>query len=459
MKNFRLVSVAASFLLLVFLCGTFAVCQEPRITPAVKTQPTPAVSVANFDKDNPPLFDEEKIPKYVLPDALKMQDGRKATTPEQWTKERRPELLKLFEEHMHGKATLFRTGNTAFKTRFEYLSSKPVYDGKGIQHQFQIVWYRGNDEHRVAVLAYVPKTDKKVAAFIGLNFMGNHTVDTDTDIRIPLVWDRSRGAKHGTSAPGKETDRGLQASRWPVPLFLERGYALVTAYYCDIEPDFDGGYLHGVRRFLYKEGEKQKPDEANTIATWAWGLSEMLDAVEHFQDKLGIDPKKTIVNGHSRLGKTSLWAGAIDQRFAMVISNNSGSGGAALARREWGETTHKTNAYNLHWFCDNFKKYDKDIQSLPFDMHELIALSAPRPVYVASATEDTWADPKGEFLSAFHADPVYRLLGTDGIGGVTEMPQPDKSVGGIIRYHVRTGKHDITEFDWKNYFDAADKYL
>jgi len=403
----------------------------------------------------PPILDEANVPTYTLPDPLAMQDDRTVTTAEQWFKERRPELLKLFEEHMHGKPTLFRTGNTAFQTRFEYLSSKSVYDGKGIQHQFQIVWYRGDDEHRVDVLAYVPTSDAKVPALIGLNFMGNHTVTADPDIRIPArIWERRKPAW----TPGKEEDRGAQSERWPVEMILSRGYAVVTAYYCDIEPDCNGGFIHGIRRFLYKEGEKQAPDEANAIATWAWGLGEMLDAVTHFQDKLGIDPAKTAVMGHSRLGKTSLWAGAIDPRFAMVISNNSGSCGAALSRREYGETTRLTNT-NPHWFCDNFKKYNDNVHVMPFDQHELIALAAPRPVYVASATQDRMADPKGEFLAAFHADPVYKLLGTDGIGGVTEPPPPDRSVGGTIRYHNRTGKHDIVEFDWKNYCDFADTHL
>ena len=404
----------------------------------------------------PPNYDEAKVPPYMLPDPLTMQDGRKVTTPEQWTKERRPELLKLFEEHVYGKATLFRTGNTAFKTRFEYLTSKEVYGGKGIQHQFQIVWFQGEDTHRVDVLAYTPKgASGKVPAFIGLNFQGNHTVDADPDIRIPRVWDRSRPI----SVPGKENERGAQKRRWPIELLLDRSYAVVTAYYCDVEPDCNGGFRHGVRRFLYKDGEKQAPNEANTIATWAWGLGEMLDAAIHFQDKLGIDPTKVAVTGHSRLGKTALWTGAIDPRFAMVISNNSGRGGAALSRRQFGESSTPLAAWYSRWYCGNFEQYaNDDIHSLPVDQHELIALSAPRPIYVASAAEDLWADPKGEFLSALHADPVYRLLGTEGIGGVTEMPGPDQSVGGIIRYHNRTGKHDMLEYDWKNYCDFADKY-
>ena len=408
----------------------------------------------------PANYVESKVGEYVLPDPLKMQDGRKVDSAKMWNEERRPELLKLFEENVYGKATLLRTGNTAFKTRYEYLSAKPVYGGKGVLHQFQIIWYQGNDEHRLDVLAFVPKTAdvRKVPAFIGLNFMGNHTVDPCPDIRLPArIWARSSPPTH---APAKEEDRGLQAHRWPVELFLDRGYALVTAYYCDIEPDANGAYRHGIRKFLYKEGEKQKPNEANTIATWAWGLGEILDSVEHFQDKLGIDPTKTAVNGHSRLGKTALWAGAIDPRFAVVISNDSGCGGAALARRNYGETVHRINTAFPHWFCDNFKKYNLDVHALPVDQHQLVALSAPRPVYVASATQDRWADPKGEFLSAFHADPVYKLLGTNGIGGIPEVPpEPAKSVGGIIRYHCRIGEHNIIEFDWKNYCDFADKYL
>ena len=412
----------------------------------------------------PPNYDESKVPEYVLPDPLTMQDGRKVETAEQWITERRPELLRLFEENVYGKATQFRTGNTAFKTRFESLASKEVYNGKGFQHQFQIVWYQGDepgeDAHRVDVLAYTPKSDTKVPAFIGLNFMGNHTVDADPDIRLPArIWDRLQPIH----TPGKESERGEQSRRWPVELLLNRGYAVVTAYYCDIEPDCNGGFRHGVRRFLYKEGEKQAPDEANTIATWAWGLGEMLDAIEHFQDKLGIDPTKVAVTGHSRLGKTALWAGAIDPRFAMVISNDSGCGGAALIRRRFGAPVQVLPVQFPHWCCDNlndrFGKPNPDVDSLPIDMHELIALSVPRPVYVASATEDLWADPKGEFLSAFHADPVYKLLGTDGIGGVTEPPNPDQSVGGTIRYHNRTGKHDMLEYDWKNYCDFADQAL
>jgi len=435
----------------------------------------------------PANFDESKVPNYVLTDPLLTKDGRKVDTPELWHEVRRPELLRLFASEMFGQPLalqrfrqttrnkLGQHGRPAFNgliTTVNHLDTELVLEGKAVRHQIRLgvlpLGSADNTAHSINVLIYTPKTDdpaKQVPAFVGLNFRGNHTIAADPNIHLGTVWRTPQGGWDGRDnilvpQSATEEERGMRASRWSVEMIIERGYALVTAHYQDFEPDFDGGLRYGVRRFIYSENETPEPNDANAIATWAWGLSRILDVLVSGKELgLNIDPERVAVIGHSRLGKTALWAGAIDQRFAMVISNNSGSGGVALSRREFGETLLLTNTARPHWFAGNFKKHGRDVQSMPFDQHELIALIAPRPVYIASAVEDLWADPKGEFLSVLHADPVYRLLGTDGFAGVREMPELDKSVGGTIGYHIRTGRHDITEFDWEQFLDFADRHF
>lgn len=207
------------------------------------------------------------------------------------------------------------------------------------------------------------------------------------------------------------------------------------------------------RLFPDQKPDANHPNRWGTIAAWSWGISRLLDVVSQQPE---LNETNYAVVGHSRLGKAALWAGANDERFTLVISNNSGCGGAALERRNFGETVEIINNSFPHWFCGNFKKYAKNEKAMLHDAHFIIASIAPRAVYIASATEDQWADPKGEYLSGSYATPVYKMLGLSGLDGETP-PAPDTSVGGSIGYHARTGAHDILSFDWQRYMDFADR--
>jgi hypothetical protein len=387
-------------------------------------------------------YDEANVKPYTLPDPLKMQDSRAVTTAKMWQDARRPELLNLFRTQVYGQRPPKPDGIT-----YEVSETTPEYlHGKGTRKDVRVFAPAKNGgkdsggKEKVQLLAFTlftPKTDKPVPAFLGI-----HLFDTKSDAPIP---GNVLEADVGRKLPGKDL----------LTTILDRGYAIATIDPDDLCPDDKKTYRHGALEYLYPDRSGVPgAEEPGAIAVWAWGLSRALDYLE---TDPAIDSKRVAAIGHSRRGKTALWAGAEDERFAIVISNDSGCGGAALSRRIFGETVNRINHAFPHWFCGNFKQYNGREDALPVDQHELIALSAPRPVYVGSAVDDGWADPKGEFLGALGAEPVYKLFGLGGLGA-SELPPLNQPVGDAIGYHIRSGKHALTDFDWLLYLEFADRH-
>ncbi|MDL2304193.1 acetylxylan esterase [Bacteroides sp. OttesenSCG-928-D19] len=392
-------------------------------------------------------YDESKVPAYVLPDVLLLQNGKKVETKEQWETERRPEVLELFTSQMYG-----RTPVEKIKVRYETLTENPNdLGGKATSRQVKFIFSNGQKEIEAILLMYIPNKPKgKVPVFVGYNFKGNHSITLDTTVYYPPVFHLVREADH------PDWVRGNQANRWCIEKIIDRGFALATMCYHDIFPDKEGLKDHSiVSLFSGYNPASKAPDEWQAIGAWAWGSSRIADYLE---TEKRIDATKIAIMGHSRQGKAALWAGAQDTRFQIVISNDSGSGGAALSKRVFGETVAIVSSIKPAWFCPAFNQYRGREADLPFDQHELLALIAPRKLYVASAEDDQWADPRGEFLSAYYAGSVYKLYGLSVLPS-DQMPIIHQPIMEDVGYHIRSGKHDVTDYDWERFMDFADKHF
>lgn len=404
----------------------------------------------------PAQLDETPPPAYTLPDPLRCADGTLVRDAETWRSRRRAELLELFAREIYGRTPLQRPAEMNFEVG---AVDRSALGGAATRKEVTIWFDRTRTGPPLHLLMFVPNAAVNAArpapAFLGLNFYGNHTVHADPGVALSTAW-ISSDAPGAASHRATEAARGTDAAKWPVETLIARGYAVVTAYCGDLCPDRPDGLATGVSGWLAGGDATERASDAwGAIGVWAWGLSRALDYLETDRE---IDAARVALHGHSRLGKAALWAGAQDERFALVISNESGCGGAALSKRVHGETVARINAAFPHWFALNFRRYDDNETALPLDQHELLALIAPRPLYVASAEDDDWADPQGEFLAVKAAEPVYRMFGHTGPAGL-DVPPVNTPDGAALRYHIRTGPHAMTEFDWACYLDFADRWL
>lgn len=386
-------------------------------------------------------YDESKVGNFILPDALMKTDGNRIASSNEWEKYR-SHWIGLFEKTMFGKMP-----KKMIWLSSELISKKTIMHGKAVQYVWNLSFA---GKHNATVLGVFPNKKGKVPVFIGLNFCGNQTTSTNPDIPLFDKYVICNDAPAFNDHKGTPASRGSWAHRWQFEKIIEAGMGSISIACGDFEEDYPEGYKKGIRTTLSEELGLE-PEEWSAIGAWSWGLSRVVDFLE---TQPMIDSKKIILHGHSRLGKTALWAGATDQRFAAVISNESGEGGAALSRRNYGENLWRITNSFPHWFLNQYKQYAYKENELPFDQHILLSLIAPRPLYVASAVDDKWSDPKGEFLGGQNTEAVYNLYSLKGLGGL-EFPSVNTPVGDQVRYHIRDGKHDMNLYDWTQYINFA----
>ncbi|HSI34418.1 MAG: alpha/beta hydrolase family protein [Phycisphaerae bacterium] len=373
------------------------------------------------------MYREEGVPKYTLPDPLARADGSKIATAKEWEAGERQRTLDLFATHVFGK-----TPARPAAMKFEVLLDDPkAMEGKATHKRVKITSTdAAGKSYAFEASLMLPNGAKgPVPAFVLIN---NRPVASA---------DPTRGEKNGF---------------WPAEEIVARGFATAVFRTWDVDPDEkgDAARAKGVRGVWPDGGGKVADGDAwATIGAWAWGASRVMDWLETVP---AVDAKRVAVIGHSRGGKTALWAGAQDVRFSVAISSCSGEGGASLSRRRLGERVAHLNKSFPFWFCGNYKKFDDKEDALPVDHHQLVALMAPRAVAIGSADTDLWADPRGEFLAVAHAGPVFALYGQPTVAPA-EMPALESPLNrGKLHYHVRKGGHNLLPQDWGYYMDFAE---
>jgi (4-O-methyl)-D-glucuronate---lignin esterase len=389
-------TLCASLLAALLIRGRFVLAQQPKLPP-------------DYPKAQ---YDESKVPKYVLPDPLVMQNGKKVKNTKEWIKKRRPELLELFANDVYGHAVVGRPKEMTW----EVVSNESGSLNGAAKAKTVAIYFAGKKDG--------PKMNLRISL----------PVHAEKPVPVFLV---------------------PMGDRW-TEIVVSHGYGFATFNAADIEADRKDGFERSIRAFyVARTHHSLGPGDWGAIGAWAWGMSRAMDYLVTDPE---VDAKRVAIMGFSRYGKVTVWAGAQDERFAIVFSGEAGCGAVNLVRRQYGETVKIINERFPYWFDGNFKAYGDRVNELPIDFHELTALIAPRPIYIATAEQDYWEDQRGSFLAAKAAEPVYKMFGKTGLG-VDQMPPVETPVGDTIGFHNRKGFHGINDYDWRQFLAFADRHF
>ena len=381
----------------------------------IAQQAAPGAPIRTADKTgHVSNYDESKVGTYTLPDPLTLSDGTPVTDAADWTNRRRPELIRMYEREIWGRIP----ANTP---KVSWNAAPPeTAAGALVTHSVGTIGTAANPPRINLKVALPAAAGGPVPVILLVQFGGGGAPIPDPPVAADI---------------------------------LARGWGYATVGYNDIQPDKANAFDQGV---VGATGKTPGADEWGDVSAWAWGVSRVIDYLE--TDKR-IDAKRIALHGHSRIGKTALWASALDPRIAAVYASCPGEMGAALSRRDYGETVDDMAQHFPYWFDGNFQKWVGRWKEMPVDAHLLIALSAPRPVFVTGGSQDQWADPVGEFKALVAAGPVYRLLGRKDLGTTDLPPLDTPQISGDLGWYYHTGPHAATAEDWKAFLQFLDKYF